>query len=472
MKKRFLFRLDSFIAVLSALAILLMVNYLSFRHYTRKDISVRQLFTLSGKTLSLLDSLTKPITVTVLFEPGHELYEDINNLLREYQFHSDMLNIQWINPNRDLAQTEQIGEQYQIKRANVVVFDCEGRSKAVRADEIAAKGSTARVVAFKGEQAFSSAILAVLQESVPVVYFLTGHGERSITDFDHRTGFSGIAQWIENDNVQIKQLTLTADRRIPADAAALIIAGASKSMARAEIDVINAWLFNGGRLMVLTQARQTSGLESMLRGWGVLLRNDLIVDPNSGLGGVVPAGEYGSHPITEKLDALASTFILPRSVEPDYSQFGTNDVDRPQVTPLALSSKTSWSETNFGQTPPQFDSGTADRRGPISLAVAVEKGGAAGLLDIQIRPARMVVFGDTGFVSNSGLTGSNISIFMSALNWLLDRNELMAIAPKQIDDTLIQLTYSQLRILFWTIVGLIPAAAALLGMFIWSQRKK
>ncbi|MFA5689726.1 MAG: GldG family protein [Kiritimatiellales bacterium] len=472
---RFWTGLDSFLALLFAAGIVLMLNYLSFRHYTRKDISFGRLYTLSDKTVSLLDSLSRPVHITVLFEPGHELYDDVNSLIREYQAHSKMLDVQWINPHKDLSQMERLGEKYEISQANVVIFDCAGRSKYVRANEIAAKGNrnnVARIVSFKGEQAFSSAILNVLQETVPVVYFLTGHGERSIADFDHRTGYSGIAQWIENDNVHIRPLLLNHAKRIPAECAALVIAGATKTLARAEIELIHHWLLAGGRLMVLSQAHQTSGLEPLLRAWGVLLRNDMIIDANAGIDGFVPAGEYGAHAITEKLDALAATFLFPRSVEPDYSQFGTNSVDRPQVTALALSSRTSWSETNAQQFPPRFDANSADRHGPVSIAAAVEKGAPAGLLDIQIRPTRIVVFGDTGFVSNSGLTGSNISFFMSALNWLLDREELMAIAPKQVDNTLLQLTYSKLQFLFWAVAGIIPALAAIFGLFIWSRRKK
>jgi hypothetical protein len=61
---------------------------------------------------------------------------------------------------------------------------------------------------------------------------------------------------------------------------------------------------------------------------------------------------------------------------------------------------------------------------------------------------------------------------MSSLNWLLDRDQLMAIAPKQVNDSHLKLTLSDLRALFWSAVGLIPASAALFGAGIWIRRKK
>jgi ABC-type uncharacterized transport system involved in gliding motility auxiliary subunit len=435
------------------------------------------LMVLSAKTISLLESLDTPVEITVFFQPGNVLYEDIHNLLREYQFHCKRLNIQWVDPDRDISQTEVLATKYQVTEPNVVVFDCEGRSKYVRTDEIANIDKSSgidRIISFKGELAFSSAIQGVVQKTVPVVYFLTGHGERDITSFDRRTGFSGAAQLIERDNITVKPLMLSTEKQIPADCAALIIAGASQSMSKAEADIISTWLRRSGRLMVLADVGQTSGLEKMLQDWGVLLRNDVVIDPDRTLTGreVFVSSYNNRHPITAKLGTTAAIFHMPRSVQPDLTQPKTGSVDRPQVTPLAFSSKNSWSEVQPDQVPAKYDPDTDDLEGPISMAVAVEKGDPTGLLNMQIRPSRMVVFGDSGFVSNSGLTGGDDSLFMSALNWLIDREQLMAIAPKTVDDTRLKLTREKVRILFWSTVGLIPALAALLGTTLWFRRRK
>jgi ABC-type uncharacterized transport system involved in gliding motility auxiliary subunit len=468
--------LSSGAALLLALAVALMVNYLSFRHYYREDWSRTQLYKLSSKTTGLLESLDRPISVTVFFQPGNVLYEDIHNLLREYQFHSSRLNIQWVDPDRDISQTEELAVKYQVTDPNVVVFDCDGRSKYVRVDEIAnidASSGIDRITSFKGELAFSSAIQGVVQKTIPVVYFLTGHGERDISNFDRRIGFSSAAQLIERDNIEVRSLLLSTVKQIPADCGVLIVAGASQSMSKAEADMIAVWLRRSGRLMVLADAGQTSGLEKTLQEWGVLLHNDIVLDPDRTLTGrEVFVSAYNRHPITAKLGTTAAIFHLPRAVEPDYTQSKTVSADRPQVTPLALSSKNSWSESQPEQLPAKYDKGTDDLLGPVSMAVAVEKGDTTGLLDMKIRPSRLVVFGDSGFVSNSGLTGGDTSLFMSSLNWLIDREQLMAIPPKKVDDTRLKLTRDKIRILAWSTIGIIPALAALFGTALWFRRRK
>ncbi|MCF7849204.1 MAG: hypothetical protein K9M45_10155, partial [Kiritimatiellales bacterium] len=84
----------------------------------------------------------------------------------------------------------------------------------------------------------------------------------------------------------------------------------------------------------------------------------------------------------------------------------------------------------------------------------------------------MVVFGDSDFVSNGALTGGDQDLFLSALNWLLDREELMAIAAKPIEEVKLSLTSTQLRRMFWLTVGGIPAVAVLIGLVVWVRRRK
>lgn len=468
--------LNATTAMVLATALVLMINYLSFRHYHRMDLSKAQRYSLSEKTVSLLENLKKPVSATVFFKENNVLYEDIHNLLREYSFKAPNLTINWIDPDRDIARAEEMITKYGIKELNVVVFECEGRTDYARTDEIAqinASTGVERIVAFSGEEAFSSSILGVYQETKPVVYFLTGHGECDLKNFDKRTGFSGLANLIERDNIEIRPLLLSVDKQIPEDCSALVVAGASKSMSKPEADLIGNWLRRSGRLLYLGDARQTSGLEEELFNWGIKLRNDIVLDPSRTMTGrEVFVSAYNKHPITAKLSNTAARFILPRSVsyDPDLSKKGAQD--RPVLTPLALSSIDSWSETQLDQNPAKFDEHTGDLRGPLAMAVSVEKGGTSGKLDMQIRPSRIVVFGDSGFVSNSGLTGGDTSLFMSSLNWLVDREQLMAIAPKTTGDNRLILEKNDLSRLFLYTTIIIPSLAAFFGIILWIMRRK
>ena len=43
---------------------------------------------------------------------------------------------------------------------------------------------------------------------------------------------------------------------------------------------------------------------------------------------------------------------------------------------------------------------------------------------------RLIVVGTSGFVDNNSLTAGNLDFFMSGLNWLLKREQLLAVGPK------------------------------------------
>jgi len=464
-----------------ALILVGMVNYIALRNPIRRDWSGRQFYALSEKTKSLLDKLDQRVDVVVFFQQEHALHDDIENLLEEYMYASPYIHVEWVDPVRDIARAEKLALKYDLeeKEAEMVVFDIGGRTKFVRQQDIAeyklVKGRREPVLSgFKGEQAFSSAIQGLIQGKKPKVYFLTGHGERQITDFDQRKGLSKLAKVIRWDNVEVAELLLAKEQKIPDDAAAIVIAGASKVMSQSEAEIIEDYLNHGGRLMILHDALKKNGLEDMLRRWGVALRNDIVIDPARTLskGRDVYITEYYDHPITRRMVNSTAVFTLPRSVEPLEVQNKNSADDRPVVTPLTRTSEESWSETQFDKSPTRFDENTSDRRGPLSLAVAVEKGASRHELDVQIKPSRMVVFGNSIFVSNGAITGGNEDLFLSALNWLLDREELMAIAPKPIEEVKLNITSKQLRKTVWVTAGLIPALAVLAGLAVWFRRRK
>ena len=120
--------------------------------------------------------------------------------------------------------------------------------------------------------------------------------------------------------------------------------------------------------------------------------------------------------------------------------------------------------------PARFDA-DVDAPGPVSVAVAVERGGAAAAAAVPIPPTRLVVFGDSMFIANGGIVSGNADLFMSALNWVLDRGELLAIAPKSLDQMRLDLEPKQVRGLGWILIGGLPLAAAMMGGIVMRARR-
>ncbi len=480
--KRIIANLNSIAGVLLALVVVFMVIFIALRNPVRLNWSGRNYYVLSDKTLSLLENLDQRVKVTVFFQDDHKFIKDrdLENLLEEYEYHSDgLISVEWVDPARDRTRTEMFKNKYGLSDAQVVVFDLDGKKRIVHqsdlADEEIVKGRKEPVITnFKGEQAFSSAIQGLMQEEAPVVYFLVGHGERRVTDFDQVVGYDKIGTAMLNDNLDVKELLLSTEKRVPENAAALIIAGPTKNMSAIETEMIEDYLNRSGRVLIMLDALKDGGLEPLLRRWGVGVRDDFVIDPELMLSGRdLLVRRFNPHPITMKLKNLIQ-LVLPRSVEPlaEETEGGASAEDRPTVVPLIYTSEKGWSETQVDQSSVKFDKDTADREGPISMAVAVERGAAEAQLDVQIKQSRLVVIGDADFVSNGLMVAGNQDLFMSALNWLLDREELMAIAPKPIEDVKITLTRKQLQKQMLINVAAIPFIAVIVGGLVALRRRK
>ncbi|MFH0880062.1 MAG: GldG family protein [Lentisphaerota bacterium] len=470
--------LNAGIAVLLFFALMAMANYLSYRYYARTDWSSRHFYALSDKTLGLLDSLTNEVRVTFVFQLNHEHSANMNHLLKEFEARSPLIRVERVDPDRNLAQAEELARKYSLEDSNVLIVEYDGREKIITADDLMEYDYTPvtynqkpQAVAFRGEQALSSAIDMVTSGRRPVVSFLQGHGERDPDNFDEVQGYSGIARVMARDNIDVRKLTLGEQASIPADVEVLIVAGPEKSLSGPELNLLKIFLEQKGRVIFLMDPLTSTGLEGPLADWGVRLEKDVVVDGTRTLSGrELFVTEYGAHPVTRALKKITTVFYLPRSVTALDRQSATERTpDQPRVVSLASSSESGWAEHNMDENPMKFDAGI-DRPGPVSIAVAVEKGASPGL-DVGIPSTRLVVFGDSDFIANGGQVGGNVDFFMSALNWLLDREPLMAIAPKPVEESRLLMDDAQLRWLFYMVVLAVPGIVVVMGALMWLKRR-
>ena len=94
-------------------------------------------------------------------------------------------------------------------------------------------------------------------------------------------------------------------------------------------------------------------------------------------------------------------------------------VDRTEFTALARTDAESWGEADPSVRPWVYDP-TAEPKGPLVLAAALERGGGASK-ELAFRPTRIVVVGDATFALNGALTrraNANRDFLLNAVAWL------------------------------------------------------
>jgi hypothetical protein len=462
-------------------AVVVMVNYLSAQFFHRFYLSSQTRVELSSRTVSVLHSLTNHVTVTLYYDRKDDFYPDIVALLNEYRTINPNISVRTVDYVRDAGEAEKVKEQYKLDSAtdkNLVIFDCDGRIKIANGDsltqftleQVPAKNHNQRQlefqrkpVAFRGEEMFT-AILLVLETSHPFkAYFLQGHGEPSLADSGN-FGFMKFAALLAQNYVAVTNLELLGDNTVPMDCSLLIIAGPTKPLSDLELQKIDQYLAQGGRLFVLfnyASIRQPTGLEPILQRWGVNIGAHVVQDPKNTITGQdVVVRNFSQHPIVNPLTQLSLQMVLPRPV--GRVDWQNPPAGAPQVDELAFSSPDSVLEGDPAESPRSYP-----------LMVAVEQKSIAGVVNPRGN-TRIVAVGDSVFLGNYYIEGSGNRDFLGyAVNWLLDRPSLLqGIGPRPVTEFRLLMTQTQRREVRWLLLGALPSVVLLLGGLVWLVRRK
>jgi hypothetical protein len=475
-------------SVLVGLGILVLVNYIGGRRYVRFDWTRSGLYTLSGKTLSVLKDLKTPVTVTVFMVEGSPLIRETRELLSRYQAKSAMLTVETIDPVRNRARAEALVKEYGI-RGGSVVFRSGDRKKYVTEDQLAEfdftrarMGGEPTIKAFKGEQEFTSAILSVTQTRTPKVLFTSGHGERPL-EGRGREGFDTLAETLRRDNCTVTEWASLGASAVPEGTDCVVVAGPRSAFTEPERTVLEKYLDGGGRALFFLDVeflpgsgRQLSdfGLGPLLSDFGLKLENDIVVDPKNALpmfgADTLFARSFRPHPITKLLEGSAVVFPAARSV---------SVVAKPPAgltdTVLVETSADGWGETDLRHLE-KVAKDDKDVPGPVPLAVAVEGVRAPGTGTAPPSEApkktRLVVFGDADFASNGGVANAaNLYLLSGSANWVMERESLVAIPPRATDQVSATLTRGDVSRIALVVLLVLPACAIALGLAIWVRRR-
>lgn len=468
-------------AVLLIAALLAIVNYFGWKYHKRFDWTSSDLYTLSDKSKNILEDLKRDVEFVVFLPPGDELYQPVQELMSQYTAASPRIKTRFIDPQRNPVEAQQLIQQYQISGYGVVVQSGQDR-RAIPSDSLAEMdfsgmemGQAPSLKGFKGEQLFTGAVLQLNEGRKPKALFTTGHGERSL-DSQAPDGLAGIQQILGADNFDVEEWSSLGKTAIPPGTDLVVVAGPKSPFLNPELDALRVYLNGGGRLLALLEPNlgqaegsgpTPSGFERWLTQFGVRLDSDIVVDPPNTIPGYTAAtlfaNEYGDHPVTNALSQsrLPVLFSVARSVGK-----GGEGGAGAGVTELLHTSGEGWGETNLSALA-EVERGDQDVTGPVSLGVAAES-------ERNGKKMRLVVFGDADFATNQLIQANapNGFLLSNALNWLVERETLLAIPPRKTEQVRLNLTKEQSWTIYGVALALLPLLAAIAGIVVWSRRRR
>jgi hypothetical protein len=471
------------VSVALLLALVVMVNYLAGRHFRRFHFEADSPTQLSPHTRRLLDLLTNTVRVTVYFDSDDDLYGRVAGLLREYQLANPHLKVQFVDYLRDVAAARLVKSQYkltQVTDKDLIIFDCEGRTRFVAASELSdydlsaalQQSGKVRRTHFRGEMMFTSALLNVMMPRSLKAYFLRGHGEQSPASTDQSLGYSTFAALLKDEcNIPSETLSLLTATNVPADCSLLIVAGPTDPFSKDDLEKLQRYLEQGGRMLALFNyysVGKPTGLEKLMAQFNVAVGDNVVADiensPMRNGKGIVPT-DLGNHPIVARLRDSQVYLSLPRSIRRDKAAAAR--AASAQVDELLLTGPNTWIASDFIRGRPQTNAPAAN----VPLMVAVERGTVPGVSP-ERGTMRLVVMGDSVFLQNDGIGNfANRDFAAHMVNWLTDQGVLLTgPAPRPIKTYQFFLPFRHCVLISLLLVLGMPLLVLLVGFVVRLKR--
>ncbi len=441
------------------LGITLLINGISVSAYQRFDITKLARFTLTEQTKDVLKKLDKPVQALCFFVTAKDTYgiaTYAENLINEYKNYSDMLTYKVIDPD----ESTETARKYGVFQYQSVVFESDDSKRMIYPSQIMSFDSEGNVQSIEAEHAFTSALLEVTGTAQKSIYFLTGHGEASLTGT-----YSYVLNGLKDDLYKVNELDLMSFSIIPEDCAVLVIASPRTPLTDAEVEAINNYLADGGQALIMADPGFPEQLNQILTRWGLKFDNGTVIDRVSSLGSRsdIPRVLGGNNYFYTIGLSLISYF--PGSVGVSYT---SEDTATPWPTLVATSSA-SFLDTDFVNLESStYSEEKGDILGPISIGMLVD----GALTDNQDKWTRIIALGDSDFVSNEHYGQVNNSdLLLNCISWLADETKLISIRRAVLPYRRLVVNDDQSKFITYSSLMIPPIIVLLIGGIIWWYRR-
>ena len=467
--------------------IIIVLNFISFENNSRIDVTATNQFSLATRTKDVLKELAQPLRATAFYVTDVRQQQEllvrrakVEETFREFKARSTKFSYRFIDP--DLK--PEIAREYGITQYESVVVEGlgSGLTSVVRPTDAAYS---------QLEQNLVTGILVVTGREQKAVYFLAGHGERSVSS-GASDGYGTVGQGLERDNYKVLSLVWNPGEEsvtVPEDTALLVVAGPKGELPETHARTLDLYLQGknpngsqrrgGGRMIFLAEPDTPDSFREFLVRWGVVVAPGYIRDLDRSVPG---------NPNTLRL-ATYNPLAPPDIIRPRGAPLGVifmpgaaslgliNDGLRIPV-PLAATSPTSYVIKDIERTDPIIDAGDqSDPKGPFSPAVYVQALAPVGSPKPTAQPAAsdlasLVVFGDADFLANNFISrGSGADLFLNSANYLLGDFALVSIRPKALVFREFNLDRNEHNFVRFSSWFFLPGLLGLVAAMVWWLRR-
>jgi ABC-2 type transport system permease protein len=454
---------NSIILIAVVIAIAVIINLLVGMGDIKWDLTKDKLYSLSDESKTIIKDIKKDVTIYGLFDDGEigsgDAYKDLINLLGQYEKLG--IKVSYIDPDKDPGTIASFDKDKtkDIAKGDFIVKSGNKVKKLSAQDLYGQSSEYGRM--FSAEPLITGAIKFVTSDVTPIAYFVQGHDENSV-DSD----LTQVRTALENNNMEVKQLSLVTEENIPEDCKLLVFASPKKDLTDAEMIKVNAYLKKNGRVVFLFDPVESGNkfpnFEEVLQAYNVGINYDKVkeLDQNMHL----PGDEYSLVAKLESNDINSSYSSKDQYLFlPDSRSLSILKNDKEWLKTYSLAKTTDKAQAasilNQGET----------QSGPFDLAIASEIQGGS----------KVLVFGNGVFLTDRALssqystyfaTGANYFVY-TIVNWMQDKADQTTISSKLVSTKTLTTNESQVKVISVVLMGVLPVLIMGCGFVVWSRRR-
>src|SRR5262245_11445751 len=467
--------------VAAALGVWLLANVAIVLNDTHIDLTREKVYTPSAEALSVVDQLKTPVRITYFYRSEDPAARRVSEILDVMGRRNPLLTVVSVDPDKrpELARREG------IQLYNAAVVEAGGRRVLIQGTD---------------EAQIAIGIQRVLRTRAVTVCFLEGHGELPMDSFEFHTHLEGasnhshddasshivettghgvgrLRRALEAQGYATAKVILATSDGVPDTCSLLVAANPRTTFLPGESAALRRYLTGGGSALLLFDLGfvPEPGLAQLLSDLGARLEQQAVVDPLSHYqtdAEMVAVTGYPPHAITRTVSLTFFPGIRPLSLTepaPGLVRSPLLESSRDSYArPVAAAGTRSVEEDapNTGNIASMPTASVADVH-PRVLGIAVE-----GALAPGGPPLRAVVLGDSDFASNSFLPYiANSDLVLGAVRWLAREEHATAVRTRIPVPPMILLTAAQSRVIFTSIVILLPLTVIGIGGLVWWLRR-
>lgn len=477
------------IMAFASLIIIGTVNWFAAANNKKWDMSQNKFYSLSDQSERIGGELKEEVVMRVWTTSLMKMSEnvDLQKFFENYKNSGKgKLKVEIKNPNEDAI----TAKQDRITRDNVIVVK-------------SASGREARIENFndtKAEELVTNAIIqAIKGNRKKTLCFTSGHGEASIND-SQPTGISILRTALSESSYEAKEIVLGTLEKTPEECEAMVIAGPETDASEREIKMLQDYMAQGGKVIALLGAGTTSAWRKLGSQFGVELQSNIIVDPRTSPPIYTLTRNFSQD--VELVKGLNRFVLFPNASSVTVP---TQSPDPKASVKTFISSESyTYAKTGDLKNMRTLNQGAGDAKGPLPLAVLItkpiEKTAAAptgpivprkvlppaapkagpapepttSYLDKLIPSAHaqvpgmppepneeapppktelmFVIIGNSSFIRNAVLDKmGNLDLFLNTMNFVLQDKDLMGIRPKEVRQTMLEMTPERARMIETTV---------------------